>query len=426
MSKRKMILISIDSFVGSDLEIMRKLPNFSSLLEKSSVVYSNQTTYPSYTHSIHTSISTGCYPATHGVNSNEHPEPGNLEPVWFESCTDVKVPTLAQEARRHGYTVAEVYWPLTLGDDAEWNIHRAGIHVIPENEQEVIRRRSTPGFFDEVYPYIREAFSMSRDYASDEVCFRTAEYLIDRHQPDFMEIHLVAIDHIRHHDGVYSRALHDAYRYLDGGFGRILAALRRQGLEDETILAVTSDHGHLDIRQVVSINRFFRDHGLIETDSEGRLVSWKAWMQSCSLSGHVYIRDNDPAVAAQVLELLQAHSRELEIERIFTREEVEREWHLTGDFTYVIESFGNSSFSSNYNWELYTSTSNSSYRTSKATHGHLPCKGVQPCFFVRNPFSTEQVYLPEGRIIDQAPTLARLMGFEMTTCDGQAVEALLK
>ena len=267
---------------------------------------------------------------------------------------------------------------------------------------------------------------MSRDYASDEVCFRTAEYLIDRHQPDFMEIHLVAIDHIRHHDGVYSSALHDAYRYLDGGFGRILAALRRQGLEDETILAVTSDHGHLDIRQVVSINRFFRDHGLIETDSEGRLVSWKAWMQSCSLSGHVYIRDNDPAVAAQVLELLQAHSRELEIERIFTREEVEREWHLTGDFTYVIESFGNSSFSSNYNWELYTSTSNSSYRTSKATHGHLPCKGVQPCFFVRNPFSTEQVYLPEGRIIDQAPTLARLMGFEMTTCDGQAVEALLK
>lgn len=140
------------------------------------------------------------------------------------------MPTLAQEARRHGYTVAEVYWPLTLGDEAEWNIHRAGIHVIPENEQEIIRQRSKPGFFDEVYPYIRDAFRMPGDFKSDEVCFDTAEYLIDRYQPDFMEIHLVIIDHIRHHYGVYSQQLHEAYRYLDNGFGRILNALRRQGI----------------------------------------------------------------------------------------------------------------------------------------------------------------------------------------------------
>ena len=51
---------------------------------------------------------------------------------------------------------------------------------------------------------------------------------------------------------------------------------------------------------------------------------------------------------------------------------------------------------------------------------------MQPCFFVCNPFASEQVYLPEGRIIDQAPTLARMLGFEMTTCDGRAMDALLK
>lgn len=157
---------------------------------------------------------------------------------------------------------------------------------------------------------------------------------------------------------------------------------------------MTADHGHLDIRQVISINRFFRDHGLIEVDENGKLVSWKAWLQTCSLSGHVYIRDNDPGVARQVYELLNAHREELQIERIFTKEEVEKEWHLTGDFTYVIESFGSSSFSSNYNWELYTRTDNKTYRTSKATHGHLPYKGVQPCFFLRNPFAKETLYLP--------------------------------
>jgi len=36
------------------------------------------------------------------------------------------------------------------------------------------------------------------------------------------------------------------------------------------------------------------------------------------------------------------------------------------------------------------------------------------------------VDLPQGRIIDQAPTLARLLGFEMTTCDGSPIEELLE
>lgn len=425
MSK-KMILISIDSMVSADLEWMKTLPNLGSLIKRSSIIKNNLTTYPSYTHSIHASISTGCYPGKHGVISNEHFEPGNLEPTWFESYKDVKVPTFQQEAHRHGYTVAEVFWPLTLGDDVEWNIHRAGTHIMPDDEQQIIRERSKPGFFDEVYPYIKDSFTHPvREYRSDALCFDTVEYLIRKHQPDLILTHLVAIDTIRHHHGVFSKELHDAYRFLDQGFGRILNALKEQGLEDQTIIAVTADHGHLDIRQVISINRFFLDNGFITLDSDNNVKTWKAWFQSCSLSGHVYISDDDPAIAEQVKNLLEENKDLLQIERVFTKEEVDAEWHLSGDFTYVLESYGNSSFSSNYLNPLFTPTNNSSYRTSLATHGHLPYKGVQPTFFVCNPFTDRQVYLPEGRIIDQAPTLASMLDFQMTTCDGHPIEELL-
>ena len=271
MEKRKMILISIDSMVCEDLAFLRTLPNFGRILQKASVVKRNLTTYPSYTHSIHTSISTGCYPGKHGVISNEHFEYGNLTPPWFESFTDVKVPTFAQTAKAHGYSVAEIFWPLTLGEDMDWNIHRAGTHVIPENQEQMIRQRSKPGFFDEVYPCIKDSFHYpEKDFRSDELCFCTAEYLIDAYQPDFTLIHLIAIDNTRHHHGVFSKELFAAYRYLDQGFGRILRALERQNLEEQTIFAVTSDHGHLDIRSVISINRFFRDYGLITVDEEGR------------------------------------------------------------------------------------------------------------------------------------------------------------
>ena len=83
MEKRKLIVISIDSMVTEDLEIIRQMPHMGKLLERSSIIRRNLTTYPSYTHSIHTSISTGCYPGTHGVIGNEHFDPGNMEPEWL-------------------------------------------------------------------------------------------------------------------------------------------------------------------------------------------------------------------------------------------------------------------------------------------------------------------------------------------------------
>lgn len=112
------------------------------------------------------------------------------------------------------------------------------------------------GFFDEVYPYIKDSFKLHKYYKGDELCFDTAEYLIGKYQPDVMYLHLVCIDYLRHNYGVFSKELWTGYEYLDKGFARILKALKDQGLENRTIINVTSDHGHLDIRRVYSINRF--------------------------------------------------------------------------------------------------------------------------------------------------------------------------
>lgn len=425
MDKRKLIVISIDSMVTEDLEIIKTMPHMGKLLENSSVIKRNMTTYPSYTHSIHTSISTGCYPGTHGVIGNEHFDPGNMEPEWFEKASDVKVPTMIQEARRHGYTAAEVYWPLTLGDDAEWCIHRAGTHVIPDNEQEIIRQRSTPGFFDELYPYIKDSFQLHKHYKGDQLCFDTAEYLINTYQPDVMYIHLIVIDYLRHNYGVFSQELKKGYEFLDKGFARIFDALKNQGLEKQTIINVTSDHGHLDIRKVISINRFLRDHGYITIDQQGKLLDWSAYFHTCSLSGHLYIKNHNSDIARDVTGLLRENASELNIEKIYTRQDVKERYHLDGEFDYVLESFGDASFSSDYNADLVQQTNNESYRSSIATHGHEPYKGVQPTYFLFNPYSDKKVILPEGRIIDQAPTLARLLGFEMTTCDGTPITELI-
>ena len=68
---KKLLVISIDSMINEDLELMTAFPAFRELLEQSSIVHGMTATYPTLTHSVHTSMLTGCYPERHGVIHNE-------------------------------------------------------------------------------------------------------------------------------------------------------------------------------------------------------------------------------------------------------------------------------------------------------------------------------------------------------------------
>ena len=425
MKKKRLIVISIDSMVTEDLAVLRSLPNFSEVLADSSIVMRNEATYPTLTHSIHTAISTGCYPGTHGVTGNEHFVPGEMEPAWFEAFDEVKVPSLSAVAKQHGYTVASVLYPLTLNAPFEWVLHR-NEHDCPfEEKYNRIRERSMQDVFDELRPYTKDSFNMGPVLSEDQFCTDAIVGLIERHQPEIIYTHIIAIDTIRHQKGMFGQHILDIYRELDRMLGQILDALKKQGLYDKTILNVTADHGHLDIDRVVSINRFLRDEGLITVDEAGNLVDWQAYMHSCALSGHMHIKDHDPALYKKVWDLIDANREALDIERLFTMDEVRAKYHLDGDFDFVIESNGAATFSTDYNAPLCVASGGPDYRYAITTHGHEPWKGIQPLFFVRNPYSATRVVLAKGKIVDQAPTLARMLGFDMPQADGSVREELL-
>lgn len=423
---RKLIVISIDSMVKEDLEIIKKLPNMGKLLEKSSVILENEATYPTLTHSIHTSIATGCYPGKHGVIGNEHFVPGDFSAPWYEKREEVQVKSVLDYAKEQGMTTAAVMYPLTLEGDYDWILHRAEFHAKREEEIQWLRNRCRPeGLFDEI--------AQKRDFSSifeiehkqrraDALCFQTAEYLIDQYQPDVMYIHVVLIDSTRHKNGVFSPKIEEAYRFLDQGFGMMMDALEKKGLTEKTIFCVTADHGHLDIKRVVSVNRFFMDEGYITVNEQNQLVDWKAYLHSNSLSAYIYIKDHDEKVKEAVKSLLWENREKLCIEKIYTKDEVKQKYHLDGSFDLVIESTGEASYSSDYFAPLYKECTDADYRYSIATHGHEPHKGVQPTCFIFNPFAEKCVVIERAKIVDQAPTLAHMIGIEMKDTDGVKLE----
>lgn len=424
--KKKLLMISLDAMVGEDLEIMKSLPGFGEILAKASVVKNVITTYPSLTHPVHVSIATGCYPGRHGVLSNDEFRPGAPFAPWLEDYRLVKVPMLPQVLKDNGYTVASVCWPLTIGMPIDWVLGRAWIHEKRWDERETMRRNSTPGLFDEVAEAVAPCWGREHYEESDMFCSLACEYLLRNHRPDATFVHFVLMDHIRHAYGVFSDQLRPAYEFLDRGIVKMLEAMKAAGTWDDTVVCLTSDHGQLDIDRVVSINRFFRDEGLLHVDEHGALTEWNACCHSGSLSAYIHVREGGGVTRASVKALLERNRERLGIERVFTEEETKREHRLSGGFDLMIETDGHTSFSAKPDAPLVTPTDNGDYRTSVAGHGHLPAKGAKPAFAVRDPFSARRVELDGGRVVDQAPTLAKLLGVEMDTCDGTPIRTFFK
>lgn len=422
--KKKLLLLSIDAMVTEDLEILKTLPAFSEVLEKASIVKNIESVYPTLTHPAHVSIATGCYPDRHGIITNDEFRPGERFSPWLEKASLVRVPMLPQVARTHGYTVATVFWPLTIGMDAEWVLGRDWVHEKSKTKQQTIADNSTPGLFDEVSDSVKSCWGKEHYEEADDFCFLSAEYLLRTYQPDITMIHVILIDHIRHAYGVFSPKLRTAYEFLDSGLSKLLSAMKDSGVYDNTIVCLTSDHGQLDIDRVVSLNRFFLEHGLIRCNAEGKLEDYIACAHSASLVSLIHVKETDTVKEAQIRDLLLENKELLGIGELFTREET-RKLRLDGDYTFVVETDNHTAYSPRLDTEIVTTVDPTDWRTSVAGHGHLPQKGVKPMFIVRNPFSDRTCILERGKLVDEGPTMAALLGFSLPDCDGKPIAELL-
>lgn len=201
------------------------------------------------------------------------------------------------------------------------------------------------------------------------------------------------------------------------------------GTYEETNFAVISDHGHLPVSRVLNPNVYLAEAGLIDVDENGNLVDWKAYCNSTSLSCQVVMKDpTDEKTRAALEKVLYGLRNDLSsgVESVFTKEECEREYHLAGDFEYVLEGRERTSFGNAWTGAKMVTPDNSDYKFSVASHGHLPHKGPQPVFIMTGPDVREGVVFERKRIIDEAPTFAALLHFDMPQATGHAISEILK
>jgi len=438
--RKRLLVFSFDAMVREDVDNLMKKPNFGSVLKDSCQVNHIRTIYPSITYPAHTSLSTGCYPNKHGVISNFLFTTGDKEKNWMWSHDNVKVEDFFDCAKKAGYTTASVAWPVTGSHkniDYLWN--ECWMPFEGDTLQSCFKRE---GSSDEVIAILNKhanklpptffqggrANFMIQPYIDNFEIAISCD-IIKQFKPEIMFIHDGIMDATRHKYGVFNKETDKALDFADYQLGRVVQALKDAGVYEQTNIAVVSDHGQLPIRRIMKPNVYLKDNGFITVDEQGEIVDWQAFCLSDAMSAHVYLKDpSDIKKYNAVYKLLSDMATEgiYGFTEVVTAAEIDKREHLNGDFAFVLETDGYTSFSDDVNRPVIKPYDYSDYRFGAATHGYNPDLGPQPIMNVIGPDFKKNIVVERRPIVDEAPTFAKVMGFEMPMADGKPIEEFIK
>jgi len=420
------ILISIDGFRPAMYRDAAReglnLPNLTALRDAGSFAEGVQVSHPSMTYPSHTSMATGVSPARHGIVSNTIFDPPIGSPVWYYERAAMKAPAVWDLAKANGLKTAGASWPVTVG--ATFDVLFPESNQAPRDSTWLARARadSTPGLVDAV---VKEMGGFGENDNRDAVqrdrfTAAMATHIIRTARPNLLMIHLMETDTAQHADGPGSPAARAAIEHIDAHVGAIVRAAEDAGIRARTGFVVSGDHGFSRVHTLIQPNVILREGGWLKTDENGRVSEW----QAASHATAIRLRDpNDRALAARIEQAFTnlAEGRYRGIFRVVSRAE------LDALGAYPEAAFFIEPAEGYYVSDGVTGGTVLVGTTRRGAHGFLPTETRMHTGLIASGAGIRTgVPLPLLRQIDIAPTIARLLGFDMPDVDGVPMVGLLK
>ena len=302
-----------------------KIPLLRSMLRDGTYATGVIGVWPTVTYPSHTTLLTGVTPSEHGILDNLQFDPRRtFDGAWYWYAGQIKARTLWQAAHEAGLSTASVGWPVSVGARGVdtlipeyWRSGRPPADVDP-SDAELIAALSRPdGLMAEMQSRLGP-FMPDNDPgpAGDVVKTRYALDILRKLKPQFMTIHLSALDELEHEHGPFSAEADAELEVLDADLSELLAAARAN--DPQAVAIVVSDHGFTTISHRINLLPPFIHAGLVEVaggaaaaaDLEAHgatITSWKA--QPWSGGGMAAIMLHEPVAAGteqEVRKLLQS------------------------------------------------------------------------------------------------------------------------
>ena len=393
------------------------LPHFSEALAKGSYSTGVRNALPTITYPNHTTLITGVWPAIHGIAANTTFDPlrKNAE-GWYWYTSDIKVPTLWSAVRDKGGNVANLSWPVSVGAPVDENIPEYWRAGTPD-DMKLERVLSSPGLAARLE---RETGLPVGDVVQNtpqgdtNKAIWVAKMMAD-FKPEFLTVHLSAVDENQHKYGPGSAEAHAAIENADAALGMMEDAAR--AAHPDEVIVLVSDHGFASITHDVHVTNAFVEAGLVTLDDKHRIASWDAmpWITGGS-SAIMLVRPDDAALKAKVKALLDklAADPNSGVLRVADENEIARLGGGREPSFWVDYKIGYLP-SGALNGPLVTDTP-----SVRGSHGYFPEHAeMHSTFLIEGPGIPAGKNLGEIDMRDIAPTLARVMSVSLPSAQGR-------
>ncbi len=276
----KLLIIGFD---GATFDLIRPwareghLPNLSRIME-SGVHGDLLSTLPPVTSPAWPTFMTGCNPGKHGVFDFIQPHGENFTLV---NATRIRQPTMWQRLSEAGYRVGVMNVPVTYPPAPLNGFIISGL-LSPKTGQisqpaDLLQRYEHELGPYRVAPNVQYRPGLEEEFVADlydliNTRGRWAQHLMQQEKPDVMMVHFISMDIMKHalwrfmdHDhpryeaSPFENAIRDGYKLVDEYIGRLM-----ETLPDNASTIVMSDHGFGPLQNMVNINVFFMQKGLMK------------------------------------------------------------------------------------------------------------------------------------------------------------------
>ena len=159
---------------------------------------------------------------------------------------------------------------------------------------------------------------------------------------------------------------------------------------------------------------------------DGQIADYTAIAKSTALSAQIYLKHPEDHDRVYAILRQMADDGLYGFERVYTAREAREEEGLYGDFSFVLETDGYTSFSNAWKRPLVRPTDQSDYKFGRATHGHHPDKGPQPTLIACGPHIRSGITLERRPMIDEAPTFAQALGIALPEAEGRPIAEIVR
>jgi predicted AlkP superfamily pyrophosphatase or phosphodiesterase len=434
------IIVSISGLKADDLNNTEttglRIPTMQSLRAKGAHAVAVESVYPSLSNPAHASIATGVFPADHGIYSDFPFDnlAGAQSDEPYRLAKDIKTDTLWDAAKRGGFVTAAVGYPLTAGSTIDFNLPvafddgyladaNAGINQLISNQ--LIH---PPDLLDKLVPEIvrrpltgdKKLKEIAGNQRLDQFKADAAAHIIEAHRPNLLLVNLDSYAKAVKKYGIQSREAITALAFIDELLKKIVDPVEK--ISSEATIFIVSDFGLMKVEKTFNPNVVLEKKGWLTTSGKGRITAWRAVAQTFGGSAAIFLREpQDKKAIAEIRELFdEIHKRpDSPIWQIVTAQEASKLGTDPRPVFYL-------DLAPSYAVSSRATGSSISTTSEKAAHGYLPSRSdmLAPLIIYGNGIKPGSK-IEYGRLIDIAPTAARLLGLEMSTARGRVYSEVI-